>query len=244
MSASDVFRPYRVVAADPSWAFGDHLTMSEVPRGAASNYAVMTTDDVAALPVGECMAEDAVCVLWRPSSMAEDGARVMRAWGFRPVGEWVWSKRPAPPTPAEVQAIVTEAMAEGVGAKELAARISRRIGKLHFGLGRLARAAKEVAAVGVRGSPYRHLRDRATRDVFEAPALAYSVKTEVVQDALERMFPDGPYLELFARRARTRWFCAGNESPATLGQDLRDVVPALARKIARTRAAGALLGVP
>ena len=29
---------FRVITADPAWTFGDKLTMSEVARGAASNY--------------------------------------------------------------------------------------------------------------------------------------------------------------------------------------------------------------
>lgn len=87
----------------------------------------------------------------------------------------------------------------------------------------------------MRGSLYRHLANRSIRDVFEAPALAHSVKTEIVQDALEVMFPGGPYVELFARRARSKWVCIGDESPHTRGQDIREVLPAIARKITRSR---------
>lgn len=100
-----------------------------------------------------------------------------------------------------------------------------------FGMGRLFRAAKEVAFVGVRGSPYAHLRDRAVRDVFVHPRLPHSQKPEVVQDALDAMFPEGERLELFARRVRPRWCCVGLESPATAGLDMREVLPEFARRI-------------
>ncbi len=239
---SPTIAPFAVLSADPSWALGDLLTMKATPRGAASNYGVMTTAEIAALPVASCMADNAVGLVWRPSSLARDGDDVLRAWGFRPTQEWIWSKRPPPPTVDEIAEIIDALIARAAVKKrpppttrQIAEAIADRIGRLHFGMGRLARSAKEVASVGVRGSPYRALMDRSTRDVFEAPALAHSVKTEIVQDALERMYPSGPYLELYARRARAKWVCVGNESPHTLGQDIRDVVPRMARKIAAAK---------
>jgi hypothetical protein len=43
--------------------------------------------------------------------------------------------------------------------------------------------------------------------------VGHSRKPEAVQDALERLFPDGPRLELFARRPRFGWTVWGNEVP-------------------------------
>lgn len=219
---------YRVLAADPSWPFDDRLTMSETKRGAESNYAVLTIAEIAALRVERLMEKDAVLVLWRPSSLAEEGARVSRAWGFRPVGEWVWSKRPAPPTEAEVLAILQREMEKRGRLEDAAKAVAARIGKLHFGMGRVTRAAKEVATIAVRGSMSKHLVDRAVRDVVEAPALRHSVKTELVQDALERMYPEGNRLELFARRKREGWTCVGNQVPGMEGRDIRAVLAELA----------------
>lgn len=185
--------PFRVVAADPAWRFGDRLRMSKVRRGADAQYATMTVDEIAALPVPELVDDDAVLLLWRPSSFAAAGLRVLDAWGFRQVQEVVWYKvRPS--------------------------------GVPGFGMGRLFRAAKEVAFVGARGSLYRHLQRRNVRDVFVAPPLPHSRKPECVQDALDTMFPEGARLELFARRDRPGWACVGNETPSTFGRDLREVL--------------------
>lgn len=107
------FLPFRVVAADPNWSFDDELNPTgEVKRGASSHYRVMSVDEIAALPVADIVDDDAVCCLWRPSSMAAEGDRVLRAWDFRPTGEWVWSKRPAPPTEEELARLVLEVLAE------------------------------------------------------------------------------------------------------------------------------------
>lgn len=195
--------PFRVIVADPPWSFDDKLEMSETPRGAEANYPTLTIDDIAGLPVRSLADDDAVLVLWRPSSLAAEGLRVMSAWGFRQTQELVWYK----------------ATPKSVG----------------FGMGRMFRAAKEVAFVGVRGSPYRHLQDRKTRDVFVAPPTKHSVKPEAPMDALEVMFPGGPFLEIFARRARPGWTSIGNQAPETLGRDVRDVVPEMARAIRDAR---------
>lgn len=98
---------------------------------------------------------------------------------------------------------------------------------LAFGNGRIARAAKEVFLVGVRGRAYRYLRDKSTRDVFFAAVGTHSQKPECFQDALDRMFPEGERLELFARRPRPGWACVGNEAPATPGEDIRDTLARL-----------------
>jgi N6-adenosine-specific RNA methylase IME4 len=190
--------PFRVIFADPAWRFRDRLRMSTVKRGAEDNYRTMTIAEIAALPVARLASDDAVLVLWRPSSLAKPALDVLEGWGFRQTGELVWNK-------------------------------VKPNGRKHFGMGRLTRAAKEVAWVGVRGRPYRHLATRSERDTFEAPPLRHSAKPEIVQDAFERMFPGGPFLELYARRERPGWVCVGNECPGTVGRDLRDVLAEMIR---------------
>jgi N6-adenosine-specific RNA methylase IME4 len=99
----------------------------------------------------------------------------------------------------------------------------RESGKPHFGMGRITRAAKEVAYIGVRGSPYKHLKYRNVRDVFVSPPLRHSAKPDVIQETFARMFP-GPALELWARRDLPGWTCIGNECPSTFGRCLQDVL--------------------
>lgn len=96
-------------------------------------------------------------------------------------------------------------------------------GKPHFGMGRITRAAKEVAYVGVKGRAYRHLTARNVRDVFVSPPLRHSAKPDSIQETFGRLFP-GPALELWARRDLPGWTCVGNECPSTFGQSLQDVL--------------------
>lgn len=198
---------YRVVVADPAWAFGDSLRMSEVKRGAASQYATMSTDDIAALPVGQIVEEDAVCLLWYPDSLAADALKVLAAWSFRQTQQWTWVKTGKYQPPIDVRNVPDDV----------------DLGQL--GMGRLARNNAEHLFVGVRGSPYQHLKAKNVRSVFFAPwPERHSGKPEKIQDAIDRMLPTGHRVELFARRHRPGWTTWGLEAPATLGLDIRDVL--------------------
>lgn len=91
---------------------------------------------------------------------------------------------------------------------------------LAFGMGRRFRNCTEMALVGTRGRP--RPADLAQRNCCLAPNLRHSQKPEAPQDSLERMYPGGPWLELFARRERSGWTCVGDECPGTLGIDIRE----------------------
>lgn len=192
---------FRVIVADCPWAFGDKLTMSDVKRGAASNYPVLDIEALKALRVSDVALDDAVLAHWVPDSLLADGLAVMNAWGFRQTQVWTWVKTSKGDQRGALGGDIPDDLA------------------LAFGMGRLARAACEHLLVGVRGSPYKHLQNKSTRNVFLHPATKHSQKPESVQDALERMFPEGPWLELFARRVRPGWTCLGNE---LTGRDIRE----------------------
>lgn len=84
--------PFRVIAADPAWKFGDSLPGKK--RGAAKHYRTMTVEEIAAyLPgLGVKAAPDALLFLWRVAAMQEEALKVCRAWGFTPKAELVWVK--------------------------------------------------------------------------------------------------------------------------------------------------------
>lgn len=95
--------------------------------------------------------------------------------------------------------------------------------KVAFGMGRQFRGATEHALIGTRGSPKPE--SKSERNVDLSLMLKHSAKPEKLQERLERMYPNGPYLEIFARRGRPGWTCVGNQSPDTFGIDVRDWVP-------------------
>lgn len=77
-------------------------------------------------------------------------------------------------------------------------------------LGFYANGFHELLLIGTRGAM---VPDRSTipKSVIEAPRTEHSRKPPL-HAVIERMYPDGPYLELFARRpAGERWTVFGNE---------------------------------
>jgi N6-adenosine-specific RNA methylase IME4 len=83
--------------------------------------------------------------------------------------------------------------------------------KLAFGMGSYFRGCSEYALLATRGKP--KVVSKSERNVSLSISLGHSKKPEQFQDSLEKMFPEGPYLELFARRTRPGWTCVGLESP-------------------------------
>jgi N6-adenosine-specific RNA methylase IME4 len=83
-----------------------------------------------------------------------------------------------------------------------------------IGLGFWARNRHELLLVGRRGDfPLPHPEDRPD-SVLEAPRTRHSEKPAGFYELIERMYPDQPKLELFARKTRPGWSAWGNEAAA------------------------------
>lgn len=90
--------------------------------------------------------------------------------------------------------------------------------KRGYGLGRFPRPAHEALLVCRRGSLPFAVADegsvQAWKQPYENGARKHSAKPEGAYDLIERASP-GPYVELFARRARLGWDYWGDESLGT-----------------------------
>lgn len=212
-----VWKPFRVnrlrakptgIIADPPWRFSDTLTMSTTRRGAESNYSLMSTADIAALPVSQVVADDSLLVLWVPSALLADGLLVLSSWGFNLKGTFIWVK-----TTKEGWA----PMDDGLWSYS---EVDPNLG-LGFFMGHTFRQCHEIALVGVRGSP--KIVSRSQRSVCLGFNQGHSRKPDDLHDRIEALV-DGPYLELFGRRLRDNWMVLGNEID---GRDIRHSLPSL-----------------
>ena len=78
---------YDIILADPPWRYDSEASQ----RGKADNhYATMTTKDICDLQVPS--AENALLFLWVTNAHIVDALRVIRAWGFEYVTNFVWVK--------------------------------------------------------------------------------------------------------------------------------------------------------
>lgn len=175
---------YRAISADPPWRF---KTWSDTRqhKSAQRYYDVMTTNDIAELPVSKLAADDCMLFLWAINPMIPQALDVMKSWGFTyktiaftwakttPRTDWTWAP------------------------------------KWHIGLGYWTRANTETCLLGTRGKPERVGRD--VRQLLIAPRREHSRKPDEFYSSVERLV-SGPYLELFSRQRRPGWTCWGNEA--------------------------------
>lgn len=216
---------FRVIVADPPWSFKDSLKMSDVARGAAANYKVMTISDIKQLNIKDYADPNgSVLALWVPSSLLQEGLDTMKAWGFKHKQTYVWVK-----TKKDVFAnfkkwirksiikhpqIAYDKFAYMRAVEAIRDNLKNLPLKefLSFGMGRLFRQTHEICLIGTNNNKiYKHLANKSQRSVDFGENLKHSSKPEALQDSLEIMFPKGKKLELFARRHRQGWTCIGNE---------------------------------
>lgn len=233
---------FSVIVADPPYSFSDKLSMSDVKRGAESQYSTLTIKDIKELKVKDLVDPNgAILALWVPSSLLQEGLDTMKAWGFKHKQTYIWVKIKKVPF-AELKkdlfkaVMATRALTEDARPKEkkklwkeCARAIAGRaylLGKdlnkiLSFGMGRLFRQTHEICLIGTNNNKiYKQLKNKSQRSVCFAPNLKHSAKPEDLQDSLEIMFPGAEKLEMFARRERPDWTCLGNE--VCNGEDIRD----------------------
>lgn len=217
---------FRVIVSDPPWPFSDGLKMSDVKRGAAANYHTMTMQDIKNLKVSE-LADPKGCILalWVPSSLLQDGLDTMKAWGFDQKQTYIWVKTKKKPLMSLAQDFSIYLNSKNVNPNNLTMGSVRRfINKtldqldaynldiLGFGMGRLFRQTHEICLIGTNNNQiYKHLKNKSQRSVSLDANLKHSAKPEILQTALEAMFPDCERLEMFARRRRASWVCVGDE---------------------------------
>jgi N6-adenosine-specific RNA methylase IME4 len=179
---------YPIVAADPAWRYegwnSDEATYDRGPR-----YPTMPLEEICALPVPDLATEIALLLLWVPSAHLKQAFEVIGAWGFSHYcGESVWVKTD-PDSPDVIKLDPAP------------------------GLGHWQRNQHESLLIARRGDfpqPPPHLR---LPSVFFAPRRGHSVKPDEPYARIERLYPELPKIELFARARRPGWEAWGNQLP-------------------------------
>jgi N6-adenosine-specific RNA methylase IME4 len=210
-----------IILADSPWSFSDTLEMSKIKRGAKANYDLLDTRAIKNLPVESIAADDSVLGLWVPSSLLQDGLDTMKAWGFRQTQTVVWvkiKKKPLDFLRKEIKKYYFDV--NTVDSNLESFNLENTLG---FGLGRLFRQTHEICLFGVRGKIYDKLKNKSQRSVHFSVNTKHSAKPDILHDQLDLMFDNTCLkVELFARRARKGYLCAGNECPLTLKEDIRE----------------------
>jgi N6-adenosine-specific RNA methylase IME4 len=180
---------YRTIVADPPWEYADGT--ASAPQGDRKRG---LKPKMQALPYPSMTAE-AICVLPVESLAAAD-ARL-----------FLWTTNRYLPDAFSVLA--------AWGFRYTQTLIWHKTGNPSPFGGSVAPIHAEFLLVGVRGKPKRG--ERLSSSVIPAPkpTRAHSQKPDVFCDLVEQVSP-GPYVELFARRARFGWDYAGDGSLGTV----------------------------
>jgi N6-adenosine-specific RNA methylase IME4 len=186
---------FGAIYADPPWHF---KTYNEKGRkrspdwrpfeGSPSvHYDTMSAGDLAALPVTDLAAEDAVLFLWICWPMIVEALHLIEAWGFAyKTCAFSWMKARA----SQIDML-------------------RDDNDVQVGMGYWTRSNSEICLLATRGKPERLNAD--VRQGIIEPRREHSRKPDCVYGRIERLVA-GPYLELFARTTRLGWTSWGNQT--------------------------------
>lgn len=186
---------FRAIVADPPWHFRSRTALQVTNwnsrRDVEKHYAVMSVDDIAAMPVKDITAKDSHLFLWVTGPCLRQGFDVIEAWGFRYSSvafTWVKFKRSHN---ADQLRILPTAESD-----------------LHVGLGLTTRKNAEFVLLARRGNARRAAKN--IREIIMSPVREHSRKPDEAYERVQR-YCEGPYLELFARQTRPGWTAWGNE---------------------------------
>jgi len=202
-------RKYKLIAADPPWWYNERNHGDQTKFGEGASYDLMTTDQIAAMPVAQLTADQCLLTLWATCPLLPDALEVMAAWDFHfvTVG-FVWVK---------ANAGLWEKLRAFVSQLPLFppddGQLMRMLDNLaFFGPGYYTGSNAELVLFGRRGDAPKHAEGHKASQMIFAPRGDHSAKPEAMQDRLEWMYPQlTPRLELFARRERAGWDVFGNE---------------------------------
>lgn len=197
---------YRGIILDPPWQYSSPRAMPTSIKkdgkpakavNVTQHYDTMTDDELCGLELP--MDKDCLVFMWitNPKLMEGTGHRLFAEWGLRPITLVTWAK----------------VQADGMTP-------SRSIG--HW-----FRSASEHVMVGARGKVARPKGFPALATWFSHGRLPHSVKPTFMHDMMELAVPEGPWLEMFARRAHPGWSLWGNQAPSGLSHEIDNLIHAM-----------------
>ena len=85
-------RKFGTVLADPPWRFDNRTGKVAPEHRRLSRYGTLSFEEIANLPVNDCLLDAAHCYMWVPNALLPHGLDVLKAWGFEYKTNIVWHK--------------------------------------------------------------------------------------------------------------------------------------------------------
>ena len=152
---------YSIIYCDPPWSFNNKKTGGSMKSGSATQYDVMSLNDIKSLPIESIAADDCVLFMWWVGSQPQEALDVVRAWGFtlKTMTGFNWVKL-------------------------------TKLEKMFFGMGFWTRAGSECCLIATKGKPkpvshsVRSVRQAITGKHSEKPAAFREDIVELCGDLL------------------------------------------------------------
>ena len=197
-------KKYGLIYADIPRHFNVHSDETGLDRAPENHYPTMSFDECCKLPVTDIAADDCILVFWSTAASLMDDLDIMAEWGFV-----TFRAR------TTKGALVRNADGSLVDAIEGGGRYcSMQVwDKVKMGLGYWFRDRHEFILVAARGNVVPPAPGTQDQSLFSEPKGRHSAKPAHVAEMIERLWPNTPKIELFARVARPGWDIWGKEAP-------------------------------
>lgn len=200
-------RKFGLIYCDIPRHFNVRSDETGMDRAPENHYRTMTFDDLLNLPIPDIAADDSILVFWSTAASLFDDIEIMAEWGFaalRPRDEF--GKL------CKENGCALPPIGEG------SYRSMQVWDKINIGMGYWFRDRHEFTMIGVRGNAVPPARGTQDESLFSEKKGKHSAKPNRVAEMLQRLWPNTPTIELFARDRRpwTNWTIWGNEAPSEI----------------------------
>lgn len=174
-------KKYKIIYADPPWAYRDKR--DKHPRlsgGASVHYNTMEQVDIKNLPIHNIRDENCILFMWATFPNLQEALDVIKAWGFtyKTLGfSWI--------------------------------KTNKNDGKPFFGIGYYTKSNCEVCLLAVKGKV--EIKSNYVSSVLMEPRGEHSKKPDIARTKIVELMGDIPRIELFARQSAEGWDSWGNE---------------------------------
>jgi len=193
---------YGLIYADVPRHFNVYSDDTGLGRSPENHYPTMSFDELLTLPINDIAADDCILVYWSTAASLLDDIEIMAEWGFA-------SLRPR-------DGLGKLSKPNGVALPPVGRGTYRSMqvwDKIRMGLGYWFRDRHEIVLIGVRGNVIPPAPGTQDESLFSESKGEHSAKPNRVAAMLDRLWPNIPKIEIFARAARDNWDVWGLEAP-------------------------------
>lgn len=197
-------KKYGLIYADIPRHFNVHSDETGLDRAPENHYPTMSFEETLRLPVADIAADDCIMVFWSTAASLIDDLEILAEWGFVTFRPRITNGK-----------LVRKADGSLADPIEGSGRYcSMQVwDKVKMGLGYWFRDRHEFILVAARGNVVAPAPGTQDQSLFSEVKSRHSAKPEHVAAMIERLWPNTPKIELFARVARHGWDVYGLEAP-------------------------------